>query len=550
VLTVNAVTVQNKVYDGTTIAPLHGSFSGRVGVDMVTLTGAFDNKNVGTDKAITLGFTGLDSGNYTLASVSPAPVADITRATLTYVADPATRLTGAPITGLSGSVTGFVAGDSQQTSTQGTLVWTTPATAASPAGIYAINGSGLTATNYDFQQAASNATALTLLRGIDPVDPREKQNTVDTSVFLLNTAMYGSFPVLDFVTTGFVNDLAALRVPRFGPLDLSRMSWADMRQLIEERREFKEKLFADAIYKLEQDPSLANVPACPSLADIRTGLCRITDAQRMALASKVTEEDLHKRQPKTKVARLPQIERKVAVLFGVDQYANKSIPSLENAIADAEAVGKLFTGKLGYEVRVVKNPTKADIVRTLNQLSTEMQGRDSVIIYYAGHGYRNEKTGGGYWIPSDASPSDPTSWISNTDVSSMMSDISAKQMVMIADSCYSGTFAEQKLGVSGIGAGVKPDEVLAKRSVIVMSSGGDEPVADEGKDSHSIFAWDLMQALRNVDNWQPGTTIFEQVKRDVMKSFPQTPQYGGVKSAGHEAGGEYLFEFRQLEDVQ
>ena len=174
-----------------------------------------------------------------------------------------------------------------------------------------------------------------------------------------------------------------------------------------------------------------------------------------------------------------------------------------------------------------------------------MQPHDSVIIYYAGHGYRNEKTGGGYWIPADASVTDPTSWISNTDVSSMMSDISARQMVMIADSCYSGTFAEQKLRLGG--SEVKPDDVLARRSVVVMSSGGDEPVADEGKEGHSIFAWDLMQALRNVDNWQPGTNIFDQVKRAVMKSFPQTPQYGAVKSAGHETGGEYLFEFRQLE---
>jgi hypothetical protein len=56
-----------------------------------------------------------------------------------------------------------------------------------------------------------------------------------------------------------------------------------------------------------------------------------------------------------------------------------------------------------------------------------------------------------------------------------------------------------------------------------------------------------MQALRNVDNWRPGTNIFEEVRREVMRSFPQTPQYGAIKSAGHEAGGDYLFEFRELE---
>ncbi|SFN88101.1 filamentous hemagglutinin family N-terminal domain-containing protein [Nitrosospira briensis] len=471
----------------------------------------------------------------------------VTPATLTYEADPAIRLAGLPVSGLTGTVTGFVEGDNQQADTSGVLIWTTPATTASPEGAYAINGGGLSAMNYTFQQAESNATALTLREGINNAanNPPFKQNTLDTSVQSINTAIYGSFPVLNPVTTGFVIDLAAMKAPQFGRLDLSRMSRDEMRQLIEERREFKEKLFADAIYKLELDPSLANVPLCRSLADADTGLCRLTDAQRLAQASKVTQEEPSRIHRKTKVARLPQIERKFVVLFGTDQYVDTNIPPLENAIFDAETVGKLFADKLGYEVKVVKNATKADMVRTLNQLSTEMQPHDSVIIYYAGHGYRNEKTGGGYWIPADASVTDPTTWISNTDVSSMMSDISAKQMVMIADSCYSGTFAEQKLGMAG--TGIKPDEVLAKRSVIVMSSGGDEPVADEGKEGHSIFAWDLMQALDDVDNWQPGTTIFEQVKREVMKSFPQTPQYGAVKSAGHEAGGEYLFEFRQLE---
>ena len=554
-LTADNFIAQDKFYDGNTSARISaGSLAGLITGDTVAISGAtgtFDNKNVGIDKTVSISgvsLGGADSGNYVLSESDIASTtADITRATLTYVADRAIRLAGLSITGLTGQVTGFVGSDTLERDTVGILEWTTPATAASPAGIYAINGGGLAAVNYDLQQAASNATALMLQQGINnPANnPPFTQNTIQTSVFALNTAVYGSFPVLDFVSTGFVNDLAGLRAPDFGRLDLSRMSRDEMRQLIEERREFKEKLFADAIYKLELDPSLANVPLCPSLADARTGLCRLTDAQRLAQTSKVTQEEPSRTHRKTKVARLPQIERKFVVLFGIDQYADKSIPPLESAIFDAETVGKLFADKLGYEVKVVKNATKADIVRTLNQLSTEMQVHDSVIIYYAGHGYRNEKTGGGYWIPADASVTDPATWISNTDVSSMMSDISAKQMVMISDSCYSGTFAEQKLGMTGMG--IKPDEVLAKRSVIVMSSGGDEPVADEGKEGHSIFAWDLMQALRNVDNWQPGTTIFEQVKREVMKSFPQTPQYGAVKSAGHEAGGEYLFEFRQLE---
>lgn len=86
--------------------------------------------------------------------------------------------------------------------------------------------------------------------------------------------------------------------------------------------------------------------------------------------------------------------------------------------------------------------------------------------------------------------------------------------------------------------------MLAKRSVVVLSSGGDERAPDGRKGGHSIFAWNLMQVLGKVDNWQPGSTVLADVQARVKKEFPQTPRYGSVTAAGHQAGGDYLFEFR------
>lgn len=68
-------------------------------------------------------------------------------------------------------------------------------------------------------------------------------------------------------------------------------------------------------------------------------------------------------------------ERKIAVLFGINDYADPTIPHLDNAIADTEMLGKVFSERLGYDVRVVRNPTRADIIRTLNQLLTEVDQR-------------------------------------------------------------------------------------------------------------------------------------------------------------------------------
>ena len=85
-------------------------------------------------------------------------------ATLTYTANAVSQSYGTAIPSLSGTVSGFVLGQTQATATTGTLSFSTAATQASNVGTYAINGSGLTANNgnYSFVQAAGNATALSI----------------------------------------------------------------------------------------------------------------------------------------------------------------------------------------------------------------------------------------------------------------------------------------------------------------------------------------------------------------------------------------------------
>jgi hypothetical protein len=88
--------------------------------------------------------------------------------------------------------------------------------------------------------------------------------------------------------------------------------------------------------------------------------------------------------------------------------------------------------------------------------------------------------------------------------------------------------------------GITRDQTLTRRSVLALSSGGEEPVSDEGQDNHSIFAWNLIQSLKNMNDETSGKDLHATVKEAVTKDFPQVPQYGTVVSAGHAEGGEYL----------
>jgi hypothetical protein len=88
----------------------------------------------------------------------------ITPAVLAYVADPIRRSYGALNPPLTGTVTGFVLGQTQVSATSGSLIFSTSADATSPVGSYGIVGSGLSAIvgDYMFAQDPNNPTALTV----------------------------------------------------------------------------------------------------------------------------------------------------------------------------------------------------------------------------------------------------------------------------------------------------------------------------------------------------------------------------------------------------
>ncbi|HEY3917232.1 MAG TPA: YDG domain-containing protein [Stellaceae bacterium] len=161
----------SKIYDGTTAANLSSSnyaLGGVIGSDTVSASGsaAYASANVGSGSTIHatgLTLAGTDAGNYVLGSTNASgAIGAITPATLTYVANPATRRGDAPDPAFAGGVTGFVGGDTLASATSGSAVFATPATITSAPGRYAIDGSGLAALNYVFAQAVGNATALTI----------------------------------------------------------------------------------------------------------------------------------------------------------------------------------------------------------------------------------------------------------------------------------------------------------------------------------------------------------------------------------------------------
>lgn len=118
----------------------------------------------------------------------------VEKAVLTYNANHVTSIIGSQFPNFTGTVTGFVNGDDQANSTTGVLTFITNATSASPAGTYAINGSGLNAINYNFIQNNANSTAFTLTNAEETNTNPVIDNTQGTVMDLVEE-MQPIFPV-------------------------------------------------------------------------------------------------------------------------------------------------------------------------------------------------------------------------------------------------------------------------------------------------------------------------------------------------------------------
>ena len=296
---------------------------------------------------------------------------------------------------------------------------------------------------------------------------------------------------------------------------------AQMQAIEMQRHQARTLLYREALEEIRRNPRVVDVRECTA-ADDDTSLCL----------------------PKASSGGVPQavatqpIARRVALLIGNFSYP-APIPPLETPPHDVDRIAAALGQKLGFEVRVQKNATKADMIRAVAALARETKPADSVFVYYAGHGYLMDDTNMGYWIPIDGSVKTAAQWISNTDISKLLGAIPARQLMLVSDSCFSGTLAREQAVMEN--APVRPD-ILRRRSVLVLSSGGEEPVSDEGKGGHSIFAWHFLRSLDRLGGTTVGYDVYRVVRKGVSEDFPQQPQYGAVVSAGHEAGGEYLFE--------
>jgi uncharacterized caspase-like protein len=238
--------------------------------------------------------------------------------------------------------------------------------------------------------------------------------------------------------------------------------------------------------------------------------------------------------------------KSLAVVIGINNY--EKWPALEFAVRDAKAVRKKFETSGFDDITTIldREATQRGILTELFHKLPQKTGRnDRVVIYFAGHGQTEVLPNGGkkgYIIPVDADTSNYFSTaISMEQIRELSKHISAKHILYVMDSCYSGLGLNRSFGVSpNIGGYLR--KVATMRVVQIITAGGKDEQVQE-KEGHGLFTRYFLKALEgeadiNNDDVVTGTELGAYIRPTVSDASQQaqTPLYGRL-----EGEGEFLF---------
>lgn len=250
--------------------------------------------------------------------------------------------------------------------------------------------------------------------------------------------------------------------------------------------------------------------------------------------------------------------KRYAVIIGNADYGPATgFNALTTPVADADALEMVLTQKYGFVTEAVlpsgqtaslslRNASGRDTAMALYNVSQVAGDNDTVLIYYAGHGIYEPMTTTAFWVPTDAVAGVPPTYLSASTISEAIARIQARKVILISDSCFSGALLRGgPAETEKIAETARIDSLLAlqkRKSRILISSGNNEPVADEGGNGHSVFAQALLNGLgaEDHDEFSARELFDDYILAAVTANSKQEPQFRPLDNVGHD-GGDVVF---------
>jgi hypothetical protein len=225
--------------------------------------------------------------------------------------------------------------------------------------------------------------------------------------------------------------------------------------------------------------------------------------------------------------------KRVALVIGNDAYEN--VPQLQKAANDAHAMAEELA-KLGFEVISAENVGRRAMSRALVEAENKLQSGDTVLFYFAGHGFAIDGTN--YLLPVDVPAAGPgeeglvrDASFAATGLSDQFQAKGAATVILILDACRDNPFAIKGKRSIGLTRGLSRMDP-AEGMFVLFSAGQGQSALDRLSDTdinpNSVFTRTLLAELA-----QPGLSMVQVAKQTQSKvrelaakvNHEQTPAY-------------------------
>lgn len=181
---------------------------------------------------------------------------------------------------------------------------------------------------------------------------------------------------------------------------------------------------------------------------------------------------------------------RLALVIGNGHYPDASAP-LTQSINDARALSSALR-KNGFDVDMVEDATKDDMVRAVNRLKSRIKRDTVVMLFFGGYGVQAGRES--YMLPVDAviwKESDVRRHgVSIDGVLEMMKEQGAKAKLVVVDASRRNPYERRFRSYSH---GLAP--ISASDNALILTSASPGKVVDDGKGEHSVLVAEFLNNL-------------------------------------------------------
>ncbi len=235
-----------------------------------------------------------------------------------------------------------------------------------------------------------------------------------------------------------------------------------------------------------------------------------------------------------------------AIVIGISDY--EYWPKIPNAVKDAKAVAQNLK-ELGFEVKLLLDLSSRELKTALSEIVYNIGNKENraILFYFALHGETEvlaDKTSMGYIIPKDCPilQKDPVGFsthaISMKEIESISLRIKSKHVMMLFDSCFSGSLFNL---VRAVPRGISEKSALPVRQFITAGS-EDETVPDKSMFKRVFLIGLKGDADLTNDGYITGSELGMYISEKVVSytRSAQHPQYGKINNPDLDRG-DFLF---------